>query len=288
MEDRRRPTGRRGRAPVTAHNGNGRPSQSPNFGDRLTEAVARRESQIVLGIDPDPSKLWPAAVEATSEARARLASTLSEAEDAAGGVGDAIERPKCRGRRLTTRDGRGGACALPRADRRGGAGVCRGQAAARLLRAPRRSGLARARARLRARPRARPARARRRQARRRPRHRGGLRAGAGGQHAVAVRPVSGLSADAFTANPLLGRDALEPLITTARAHVAPGVFVLVRTSNPGAADILDVELATGERLWERLATARRRTGTSRARPGSTTSAPSPARPSPSTSRGCAS
>ncbi|HEY6889859.1 MAG TPA: hypothetical protein VI300_18810, partial [Solirubrobacter sp.] len=30
--------------------------------------------------------------------------------------------------------------------------------------------------------------------------------------------------------------------------------VLVRTSNPGAADILDLELATGERLWERLAT----------------------------------
>jgi orotidine-5'-phosphate decarboxylase len=29
--------------------------------------------------------------------------------------------------------------------------------------------------------------------------------------------------------------------------------VLVRTSNPGAADLLDAELATGERLWERLA-----------------------------------
>ena len=65
-------------------------------------------------------------------------------------------------------------------------------------------------------------------------------------------PVSGLQADAFTANPLLGRDALEPLINTARAHSA-GAFVLVRTSNPGAADILDLELATGERLWERLA-----------------------------------
>ena len=29
--------------------------------------------------------------------------------------------------------------------------------------------------------------------------------------------------------------------------------MLVRTSNPGAADLLDVPLATGERLWERLA-----------------------------------
>ena len=89
---------------MTAHNGNGRPSPArPNFGDRLTEAVAARESQIVLGIDPDPAKLWPAAVEATSEARARLASTLSEAEDAAGGVGDAPPAER-RGRRLAARD----------------------------------------------------------------------------------------------------------------------------------------------------------------------------------------
>jgi orotidine-5'-phosphate decarboxylase len=64
--------------------------------------------------------------------------------------------------------------------------------------------------------------------------------------------VTGLLADAFTANPLLGRDALAPLIATARANNA-GAFILVRTSNPGAADILDLELATGERLWERLA-----------------------------------
>src|SRR3954462_4681236 len=64
--------------------------------------------------------------------------------------------------------------------------------------------------------------------------------------------VDGLRADAFTANPLLGRDALEPLIAAAREHAA-GVFVLVRTSNPGAADLLDVPLASGDRLWERLA-----------------------------------
>src|SRR4029079_11691883 len=64
--------------------------------------------------------------------------------------------------------------------------------------------------------------------------------------------VSGLEADAFTANPLLGKDALEPLIHAARIRGA-GVFVLVRTSNPGAADILDLKLETGERLWERLA-----------------------------------
>ncbi len=54
-------------------------------------------------------------------------------------------------------------------------------------------------------------------------------------------PVRGLGVDAFTANPLLGRDSLEPLIATAGAAGA-GCFVLVRTSNPGAAELQD----TGE------------------------------------------
>jgi orotidine-5'-phosphate decarboxylase len=52
-------------------------------------------------------------------------------------------------------------------------------------------------------------------------------------------PVSGLGADAFTANPLLGRDALEPLVAAAEAAGA-GVFALVRTSNEGAADVQDL------------------------------------------------
>src|SRR5207237_3728205 len=51
-------------------------------------------------------------------------------------------------------------------------------------------------------------------------------------------PVKGLNADAFTANPLLGRDALEPPIDAAAAHNA-GCFLLVRTSNPGAAAVPD-------------------------------------------------
>jgi orotidine-5'-phosphate decarboxylase len=63
--------------------------------------------------------------------------------------------------------------------------------------------------------------------------------------------VPGLGADAFTANPLLGRDALEPLIAAAEAAGA-GVFVLVRTSNPGAADLLDLP-APERPLHERLA-----------------------------------
>jgi orotidine-5'-phosphate decarboxylase len=46
-----------------------------------------------------------------------------------------------------------------------------------------------------------------------------------------VHPV--WDADALTVNPYLGRDAVEPFIQTAR-RTGRGVFVLVRTSNPGA------------------------------------------------------
>ena len=61
--------------------------------------------------------------------------------------------------------------------------------------------------------------------------------------------VRGLGADAFTANPLLGADSLEPLVDAAR-EAGAGVFVLVRTSNPGAADLQD----TGDPpVHERLA-----------------------------------
>jgi orotidine-5'-phosphate decarboxylase len=64
-------------------------------------------------------------------------------------------------------------------------------------------------------------------------------------------PVQGLGADAFTANPLLGLDALEPLIAAAE-QAGAGVFALVRTSNPGAADVEDLP-APDRPLHERLA-----------------------------------
>ena len=57
-----------------------------SFGDRLAAAVAARESQIVLGIDPDPARLWPHALERTSEARASLAQALAGAHESARGV----------------------------------------------------------------------------------------------------------------------------------------------------------------------------------------------------------
>ena len=48
--------------------------------------------------------------------------------------------------------------------------------------------------------------------------------------------IEGLGADLATVNPLMGRDAIEPFVSAAR-QVGAGVLVLVRTSNPGAADI---------------------------------------------------
>jgi orotidine-5'-phosphate decarboxylase len=47
-------------------------------------------------------------------------------------------------------------------------------------------------------------------------------------------------ADALTINPYLGRDAVEPFLASAR-KVGGGVFVLVRTSNPGAGQFQDLK-----------------------------------------------
>src|SRR6478609_4100035 len=231
---------------MTAHNGNGRATIRLTFGDRLTQAVTERESQIVLGIDPDPAKLWPAAIDRTSEARARLALTFSEAEAAAG------ESPPTTAAvaRLETAaavlahcraliDAAGDACVaikpqLACFERLGAPGwlalehTCAYASEKGLLVIAdgKRGDVP-------------------------------VTAAAYGQALVASTPspfgtVDGLGADAFTANPLLGRDSLEPLVDTARDHQA-GVFVLVRTSNKGAADILDARMHNGERLWEHLA-----------------------------------
>jgi orotidine-5'-phosphate decarboxylase len=237
---------------VTGRPGSERVSAGRHFGDRLAAAVAARESQIVLGIDPDPVRLWPAAVEDSSEARARLASTLSEAEDAAGGVRESTSALAAAGvvsrleaaaavlaHCLALIDAAGPACVAVKPqlacfERLGAPGwlalehVCaHARERGLLVLADGKRGDV------------------------------PVTAAAYAQALVGATPspfgpVPGLEVDAFTANPLLGRDALEPLIAGARARAA-GPFVLVRTSNPGAADLLDLELAGGERLWERLA-----------------------------------
>lgn len=72
--------------------------------------------------------------------------------------------------------------------------------------------------------------------------------------------LDGLGADLVTVNPLMGTDALEPFVTVARTCGA-GVLVLVRTSNPGAVDVEDLELADGGPVWQRVASIVHELGT---------------------------
>ena len=193
------------------------------FADRLTGLVAARESQIVLGLDPDPSRLWPEALE-------RAPAEGSAAQRAAAAV-----RAHC----VALVDAAGPACVAVKPqlacfERLGAAGwdalqavVDHARAAGLLVIADAKRGDV------------------------------DVSAAAYAQALVGATPTpfgaaTGLGADAFTANPLLGVDALEPFVAAARAAGA-GIFVLVRTSNPGAADVEDLELASGGRVWERLA-----------------------------------
>jgi orotidine-5'-phosphate decarboxylase len=61
---------------------------------------------------------------------------------------------------------------------------------------------------------------------------------------LAGRTLPVWEADAVTVNPYLGRDAVEPFLESAR-RVSAGVFVLVRTSNPGAGLFQDLLVASG-------------------------------------------
>ncbi len=58
-------------------------------------------------------------------------------------------------------------------------------------------------------------------------------------------------ADALTVNPYLGGDALEPFLRA--CGDGAGLFVLARTSNPGGADVQQLELAGGGTVWEHIA-----------------------------------
>lgn len=61
------------------------------------------------------------------------------------------------------------------------------------------------------------------------------------------------ASDALTVNPYLGRDTLEPFISTA-AQRGAGIYVLVRTSNPGAGTFQD-RLTEGVPLYRSVAQA---------------------------------
>ncbi len=224
----------------------GEASPAIPFGDRLAAAVAARESQIVLGIDPDPAKLWPAAVDGMAESRARLVVALADVERAAAldhGAGGRDGRLEVAAAVLAHCFGlieaAGAACVAVKPqlacfERLGFPGWLALEAT--VARAREHGLLVIADAK-----------------------RGDFPGSALAYEQAVFGGIGtpyghspGLGADAVTQNPLLGRDALAPFVDGARAAGA-GVFVLVRTSNPGATDLFDVELAAGGPLWELIA-----------------------------------
>ena len=82
--------------------------------------------------------------------------------------------------------------------------------------------------------------------------RGDIASSAEGYARAYLGPRSSLEADALTVNPLLGLDTLEPYLKFVREEQR-GIFVLVRTSNPGAGDFQ--ERPPGFPLFETLARA---------------------------------
>jgi orotidine-5'-phosphate decarboxylase len=207
--------------PVTAAAGTPRP-----FGDTLAVRARERESQIVLGLDPDPSALWPEA----SEPRGGQDGGGSPAERAASAV-----TAHCR----ALIDAVAPACVaikpqLACFERLGVAGrtaletvVRHAHLAGLLVIADGKRGDIDVTARAYA------------------------QALFGGVN-TPFGEVAGLGADMATVNPLMGVDAVEPFVIAARASGA-GVLALVRTSNPGAADVEDLQIAGAGTVWERLA-----------------------------------
>jgi orotidine-5'-phosphate decarboxylase len=195
-----------------------------HFGERLSAAVAARESQIVLGLDPDPARLWPAGQEAGDAAAGPAAERAAEAfvahcAAAIEAVAEACVAVKPQ-LACFERLGAPGWRALERV-----AGAA--QAHGLLVLADAKRGDI------------------------------DVSATAYAQALVDATDtpwgeVQGLAADAITISPYLGPDTLTPFVDRAREH-ARGVFVLVRTSNPGGAHLQDQPLADGDLVWERMA-----------------------------------
>lgn len=201
---------------MTAVDAAGATRGEQSFGARLASAIATRESQIVLGIDPDPSALWPSAdtrvesLDGGSIVSQRAASAVvahcRALIDAAGPACVAVKPQLACFERL----GASGAQALR-------AVIEHARAAGLLVIADGKRGDIDV----------------------------SVRAYAQSLFAGLETPfgwIEGLGVDAATINPLMGADTLATALEVARAG-GGGLLVLVRTSNPGAADVLDLELA---------------------------------------------
>jgi orotidine-5'-phosphate decarboxylase len=193
-----------------------------HFCDRLAALVEERRSRVVLGLDPDPAALWPEALTRFSDENNRFArANTAEAVAAHCRAAIVAAGPACVAVKLQLacfeRLGAPGWEALE-----GTIAVARDHGLLVIADGKRGDVPVTARAYAQA---------------------------LVGETDGPFGPVEGLGVDAFTANPLLGRDSLEPLIDAAAAGGA-GVFLLVRTSNPGAAELQD---AGDPPLHDRLA-----------------------------------
>ena len=72
--------------------------------------------------------------------------------------------------------------------------------------------------------------------------------------------------DALTVNPMLGTDSVTPFLDAA-ADGGRGLFILVRTSNPGAAELEDLAMADGRPWHEAVADRVRQWGAATTVPG---------------------
>jgi orotidine-5'-phosphate decarboxylase len=59
-------------------------------------------------------------------------------------------------------------------------------------------------------------------------------------------------ADALTVNPYLGRDSIDPYLGACRRH-GVGIFCVVKTSNQGGAEVQDLVLSDGRPVWQQVA-----------------------------------
>ncbi len=190
-----------------------------SFGDRLAEQVVRRQSQIVLGLDPDPALLWPHALELVGGADDESAPPAVRAARAVAihcGLVLAAVAEHCVAVKLQL------ACF----ERLGAPGW---RALTEVIQSARAAGLlviADAK-------------------------RGDIdvsaRAYAQGFLGTTPSPfgaIPGLGVDAMTVSPWLGSDSLTPFIDVARES-GRGLFVLVRNSNPGAVELQEQLVADG-------------------------------------------
>jgi orotidine-5'-phosphate decarboxylase len=59
-------------------------------------------------------------------------------------------------------------------------------------------------------------------------------------------------ADALTVNPYLGRDSLDPYLAACRRD-GGGIFCVVKTSNMGGSEVQDLALSDGRQVWQQVA-----------------------------------